>query len=100
MRSSRRVVRQSKKQPDKRYGRGVASRPGFMNKKFINYKLESGYAETSTKRHPVEPETVIVGEDEVRQARCVGAAIIDGSSAWLAFKTPGKKRYYFQYRPW
>lgn len=71
-----------------------------MKRELDSYKLEKGYAETSTRRHPREPETVVVGDAEVSQARCVGSAIIDGSSAWLAFKMPGKRRYYFQHRPW
>lgn len=65
-----------------------------------NYQLLPGYAETSTRRRPKEPETVIVGTEECEQARYVGAALISGSLAWLAFKVPNKKRYYFQYRPW
>jgi hypothetical protein len=69
-------------------------------KAFANNKLLPGYAETSTRRRPIRPETVIVGEEECNAARCVGPAMIDGSIAWLAFKIKGQRRYYFQYRPW
>lgn len=65
-----------------------------------NYKLEPGYAETSTRRRPKEPTTIVVGEKEIALAKCVGSAIIDGRVGWLAFKIKGKRRYYFQYRPW
>jgi hypothetical protein len=71
-----------------------------ISKTLSEYKLLLGYAETSTKRRPVCPETVIVGAEECKAARCVGLALIDGSSAWLAFKVKGQRRYYFQYRPW
>ncbi len=73
----------------------------MLNRKVMaNYKLMPGYAETSTHRRPKEPTTVIVGQDEVNRARCVGSAYINGSCAWLAFKMPKQRRYYFQYRPW
>jgi hypothetical protein len=66
--------------------------------------LESGYAESSTRRHPREPETVIVGESEIREARYIGSAYINGSCAWQCWRVPAKPgrpgRYYFQYRPW
>lgn len=65
-----------------------------------NYKLLPGYAESSTRRHPKEPTLVIVGKEECDKARCVGSALIDGSLAWLAFKIPGQRKYFFQYRPW
>ena len=64
-----------------------------------SYKLLPGYAETSTRRHPLEPTTVIVGRDECERARCVGTAFIDGRADWLAFKIPGERRYYFQCCP-
>lgn len=63
-------------------------------------KLIPGYAETSTRRHPVCPETVVVGERECSRARCLGAATIDGRAAWLVFRIPGERRFYFQHRPW
>jgi hypothetical protein len=63
-------------------------------------RLLPGYAETSTRRRPRCPETIVLSDEVVRRARCVGPAVIDGSSAWLAFKVPGERRYYFQYRPW
>ena len=62
-------------------------------------RLEPGYAMTSTRRHPREPETVIVPEDAVKGARCIGRAKIDDNSLWLCFKVPGERRYWFQYRP-
>lgn len=72
-------------------------------KRFAHIKLLPGYALTSTKKHPKEPDTVIVGEDECSQARCVGACYLTNethSLQWVGFKIPSKNRYYFQYRPW
>ncbi len=70
---------------------------------FVTYKMLPGYAETSTRRNPREPETVIVGEDECSRARCLGDAYLPNAypeSGWLCFKIPGERRYFFQYRPW
>jgi hypothetical protein len=63
-------------------------------------KLLPGYAMTSTRRRPKEPELVVVGSQECALAHCVGAVLIDGRSDWLAFKVRGQRRYYFQQRPW
>lgn len=64
-------------------------------------KLEPGYAETSTQKHPAEPETVVVGPSEIDRAVCQGAhRHPDGNPGWLRFKVRGQKRYYFQLRPW
>lgn len=64
--------------------------------------LRSGYADTSSRRHPREPETVIVGDDEVRQSRFVGYAYISNypNGRAAAFKVRGKKRYFFQADCW
>ncbi len=59
-------------------------------------KLQAGYAETSSTRYPRNPETVIVPQEALASAVCVGPARIDGSYHWWAFKIPGKKRFYFQ----
>jgi len=71
-----------------------------MTNALSSYKLEPGYAMQSSRRHPREPEIVVIGQTEITQARCVGSALIDGSLAWLAFKMPGQRKYFFQYRPW
>jgi hypothetical protein len=63
-------------------------------------KLAPGYAETSTRRRPVNPETVIVSDDDVKQCRFVGEAMIDGRLGWMAFRHPKTRRYFFQFRPW
>jgi hypothetical protein len=65
-----------------------------------DHKLKPGYAQQSSRRRPRQPETVVVGSDECTLAKCVGSAVIDGRAGWLAFKIPGKRRYYFQYCPW
>lgn len=70
-----------------------------MKKHYAHLRLEPGYAETSTRKHPVEPETVVVGQYECSQAVCQGDAVIDGKVGWLRFKIPGERRYFFQYRP-
>lgn len=71
------------------------------NAKLLQHeKLLSGYAETSTRRNPRQPETVIVGDTEIANCRCVGSAYIDGRCGWLAFRDRRTGRYYFQYRPW
>lgn len=71
-----------------------------MRNLLAHIKLMPGYAETSTRIRPVAPDTIIVGKDECDKAVCRGAAIIDGNAGWLRFSVPGKRRYYFQYRPW
>ena len=58
--------------------------------------LQSGYAHTSSRRHPREPELVIIDEKEIGKATTfVGQAMIDGIPH-VAYKIPGKNRYYFQ----
>ncbi len=68
----------------------------------MSERLVPGYAETSTRKRPTDPETVIVGHEEVAQAVCQGASVCRAhtTAGWLRFKVRGKKRYYFQYRPW
>ena len=56
-------------------------------------KMSPGYAYTSSKRHPAEPETVMVSKDECRQANHVGTAVVDGSRV-EAFRL--NRRYFFQ----
>jgi hypothetical protein len=68
--------------------------------KLLDYKLLDGYAYKSSKRRPIDPETVVVGEEEIAACRCVGTAMIDGLATYLAFKVRGRKTYYFQNRPW
>ena len=63
-------------------------------------KLESGYAESSSRRYPREPKTVVVGSTEIGRSIFQGEAIIDGRAGWLCWRDPVAKRYYFQYRPW
>jgi hypothetical protein len=62
------------------------------------YLLQSGYAETSTKRYPRQPETVVVGESECATARFLGFHHnhAEPISDWAVFKSPGKRRYWFQ----
>lgn len=55
------------------------------------YKLPTGYAYTSTRRYPTQPETVVVGETE-SSARFIGPAWIDNQQ-YCAFRFKG--RYYF-----
>lgn len=59
-------------------------------------KLKSGYAYRSTKRQPVEPETIIVVESELSNYRYAGVARIDG--AWMnCYRAlTGKPHYLFQ----
>lgn len=64
-------------------------------------KLLPGYAETSTRRNPKEPDIVIVTESDCKNAVCLGAFLHpDGRGGWLRFKIRGKRRYYFQHRPY
>jgi hypothetical protein len=66
-----------------------------------HHKLLAGYAETSTRKHPREPETVIVGQAEIDACVCQGAhAHPDGNGGWLRFKVRGRSRYYFQVQPY
>ena len=68
---------------------------------FESLKLLPGYAETSTRKYPKEPEIVIVTESDCAGAVCQGAHIHpDGNGGWLRFKVKGKKRYFFQLRPY
>lgn len=55
--------------------------------------LRSGYAHKSTRRHPSDPSTVVVGSEEIAAARYVGTARIDGSPCH-AFRAG--RVYYFQ----
>ena len=65
-----------------------------------NERLVPGYAETSTRKYPTEPDTEIVGDEEIANAVCQGRhPHPDGSTGWLRFKIRGKCRYYFQNRP-
>lgn len=71
-----------------------------MRDHYATYRLLPGYAETSTRRRPRSPETIVLGTEDISKARCVGEATIDGRAGWLAFKIPGKRRYFFQFRAW
>ena len=62
------------------------------------YKMQPGYAETSTRKYPVNPETVIVSQTDCDKVVCQGAHYLDGRLDWLRFKVKGEKRYYFQLR--
>jgi hypothetical protein len=64
------------------------------------YKLLPGYAETATRKHPRSTETIVLGDQEIAQARYVGPVMLNGRLGWLAWKLPGRNRYYFQFRPW
>ena len=55
--------------------------------------LQPGYAETSTRRYPREPETVVVGSKEIAAARYVGVTSRDGHE-WYTFRAG--RRFYFQ----
>lgn len=59
-------------------------------------KLKSGYAYRSTKRHPRDPDTVIVGESELSNYRFVGYARIDGSTMNCFRAQSGRSGYLFQ----
>jgi hypothetical protein len=61
-----------------------------------NPSLKPGYAESSTRRFPIAPTTVVVGEEECGRARFVGPVRIDGNPGWNAFRDPQTRRYYFQ----
>ena len=63
-------------------------------------KLMPGYAETSTRKYPVNPDTVILTQAEIDGAVCQGCATIDGNPIWISFKLRGQRRYFFQLRPW
>lgn len=58
--------------------------------------LKSGYAYRSTKRHPKEPETVVVVDSELSNYRFVGYARIDGSTMNCFRSQSGKPHYLFQ----
>lgn len=72
----------------------------MMRSTLSHEKLRPGYAETSTKRNPKCPTTIILSDDVIKKAVCIGTAMIDGMLDWLVFKIPGQRRYYFQFRPW
>ncbi len=57
-------------------------------------KLLPGYAEKSSRRWPKEPETVVLGDEEIANAKFVGCARIDGRHGWLCFRLG--RTYYFQ----
>lgn len=62
-----------------------------------NVKMIPGYAYTSTKAFPVNPDTVIVGTDEVGSAYAQGNHWFRGEGAtYVRFKVKGQRRYYFQ----
>lgn len=71
--------------------------------KIIEPALQPGYAMRSTKRHPKEPDTVMIGESEVTQAKYQGTASIDGYANWDCWHIPKTRKspayYLFQYRP-
>jgi hypothetical protein len=77
----------------------MTRQPQIDPKTGTTYRLETGYAETSSRKYPREPETVVVGETEVNAARYVGEQIRD-CQHWNVFKIPNRKRYYFQIRLW
>lgn len=58
--------------------------------------LQPGYAETSTRRNPREPQTVIVGTEECANSRYVGTARIHGT--WFSAFRSRSGRYYLQVR--
>jgi hypothetical protein len=58
-------------------------------------RLRNGYAYTSSRRYPRDPETIVLGDKEVRDARYVGVAKIDGCKV-SAFRVKGERRFYFQ----
>lgn len=59
------------------------------------FRLEDGYAYQSSRRHPREPETVVLSDTEADSGRFVGFAWIDGTQM-AAFKVQGQRRYFFQ----
>jgi hypothetical protein len=60
-------------------------------------KLRPGYAETSSKPNPTQPEQVMVTAAECEQAVCQGEFDHPtGWRGWLRFKIRNQKRYYFQ----
>lgn len=58
-------------------------------------KLNPGYAFSSSKRFPIDPETVVLGDEEIKKAIFIGSAVIDGSKH-AAFWIPGTRQYFFQ----
>lgn len=58
------------------------------------YKLQSGYAYSSSRRYPIEPETVMVSENQ-NNARYIGITILDDSE-YATWRDSVAKRYYFQ----
>ncbi len=58
--------------------------------------LKPGYAFQSTRKQPVDPQTVIISESDIVGCRYVGSSRIDGSSC-ARFKRPGMHTgFYFQ----
>lgn len=57
------------------------------------YRMVPGYAYTSTKKYPREPETVMVTETEVKAAKFVDIMNMDGY-AWCRFRV--RRRFYLQ----
>lgn len=57
-----------------------------------SYILQSGYAYSSSRRYPIEPETVMVSEG---QGKYIGITIIDDNE-YATFRDHAAKRYYFQ----
>ncbi len=66
---------------------------------FKDRRLVYGYADTSTRKYPKEPETIILGQDVIEKARCVGFQS-EPIGRWFIFKVPNVKRYYFQLQQW
>lgn len=60
-------------------------------------KLAPGYAERSARKHPKDPETVVVGDAESKAVRYIGTQWREGKT-WNVWKVPNKSRYYFQLR--
>lgn len=71
--------------------------------KIIEPALQPGYAMRSTRRHPKDPDTVMIGQSEVEKAKYQGTAFIDGYANWDCWHIPKTRKapgcYLFQYRP-
>lgn len=59
------------------------------------HKPQPGYAFRAVRRHPKEPETVVIGQDDIEKLSWVGYAVIDGTRC-LAWRNAKENKYYFQ----
>ena len=69
----------------------------------IEPKLQSGYAMRSTRRHPKDPDTVMIVQSEVEKAKYQGTAYIDGQADWDCWYISATRKspayYLFQFCP-